>query len=64
MPDPGGWGAWSCGVPGPRGRVPGTRGVYLVPGVVSQHALRKTPPGQMTTAADGTHPTGMHSCHA
>ena len=21
-----------------------------------------TPPGQMATAADGTHPTGMHSC--
>ena len=21
------------------------------------------PPGQMATAADGTHPTGMHSCY-
>ena len=27
-----------------------------------QHALRQTPPGEMATAADGTHPTGMHSC--
>ena len=33
-------------------------------GVVSQHALRQTPalPGETATAADGTHPTGMHSC--
>ena len=31
-------------------------------GLVSQHALRQTPPGQTATAADGTHPTGMHSC--
>ena len=32
-------------------------------GVVSQHALRQTPPPRETaTAADGTHPTGMHSC--
>ena len=23
---------------------------------------RADPPGQMATAADGTHPTGMHSC--
>ena len=23
---------------------------------------RQTPPQQMATAADGTHPTGMHSC--
>ena len=30
---------------------------------VSQHVLRQTPPRpQMATAADGTHPTGMHSC--
>ena len=26
-------------------------------GVVSQHALRQTPPGEMATAADGAHPT-------
>ena len=32
------------------------------PGGVSQHALRQTPPQQTTTAAGGTHPTGMHSC--
>ena len=31
-------------------------------GGVSQHALRQTPQGEMVTAADGTHPTGMHSC--
>ena len=31
-------------------------------GLVSQHALRQTPPGEMATAADGMHPTGMHSC--
>ena len=31
---------------------------------VSQHALRQTSPAppQTATAADGTHPTGMHSC--
>ena len=53
-PGPGGCllpgGAWSGGVPGPGG-------------LVSQHALRQTPPpGEMATAADGTHPTGMRSC--
>ena len=55
-------GAWSGG-----GLVPG--GVCLVWGVpgpgevVSQHALRQVPhPGETATAADGTHPTGMHSC--
>ena len=34
-------------------------------GLVSQHALRQTPPSperETATAADGTHPTGMHSC--
>ena len=49
-------GAWYPGVPGPRG-MPGPGG-----GLVSQHALRQTPPGETATAADGTHPTGMHSC--
>ena len=39
------------GCPGPGPRV-----------CVSQHALRQTPPQQTATAADGTHPTGMHSC--
>ena len=40
----------------------GVRGWYF------QHALRQTPQGQipllgkMATAADGTHPTGKHSC--
>ena len=38
--------------------VPGSGG-----GLVSQHALRQTPlTGDTATAADGTHPTGMHSC--
>ena len=32
-------------------------------GGVSQHALRQTPQQQTATAADGTHPTGMHSCY-
>ena len=26
------------------------------------HPQEQTPPQQMATAADGTHPTGMHSC--
>ena len=49
-------GAWSRGrVPGPRGGVPGPGGL------VFQHALRQTPLRETATAADGTHPTGMHS---
>ena len=47
-------------MPGPGGcLVPG--GVWSAPGggVVSQHVLRQT---ATATAADGTHPTGMHSC--
>ena len=43
------WGVCSWGVPGSGG-------------LVSQHALRQTPPEETATAADGTHPTGMHSC--
>ena len=39
------------GVPGP-GRVPGPGGAWS----------GQTPPGETATAADGTHPTGMHSC--
>ena len=42
-------GTWSQG-----GAIPG--------GLVSQYALRQTPLGEIATAADGTHPTGMHSC--
>ena len=62
-----GVGAWSSGVHGPGGG----GCVCMVPregawsqGVVSHHALRQTtlPLGEMATAADGTHPTGMHSC--
>ena len=48
------WGSLLWGVPGPGG-------CLLPGGLVSQHALRQTPPGEMATAADGTHPTGMHS---
>ena len=50
-----------CLVPGGGGSAPGQEG-----GLVSQHALRQTAhpptPGETATAADGTHPTGMHSC--
>ena len=49
---PGG-GAWS------RGGVPGPWGGSGPGGLVSQHALRQTLPA---TAADSTHPTGMHPC--
>ena len=55
-----GEGAWSGGVcfqGGAWSRGSAPRGV-----VVTQHALRQTPPGETATAADGTHPTGMHSC--
>ena len=45
------------GVPGPRG-VPAPRGCGI-PACTEAD----TPPGEtVTTAADGTHPTGMHSC--
>ena len=70
---PRGGGAGRGCVPGPggcliRGAVPG--GVCSWGsvcsgggGLVSQHALRQNPPpGEMATVADGTHPTGMHSC--
>ena len=55
---PGGAWSWGCAW---------SWGVCLVGGggLVSQHALWQTPPpGEMATAADGTHPTGMHSCLA
>ena len=45
----GGWEVW-----------PGDGGSRPRPGGVSQHALRQTTQ-QTATAADGTHPTGMHS---
>ena len=53
MPGLGGGQVCSGGVPG--------LGVCVL---VSQHALGQTPypPGEMATAADGMHPTGMHSC--
>ena len=50
MPGPG-VGAWSWGVPGPGGCLPGPGGACLVPGevpgpggVVSQHVLRQNLP--------------------
>ena len=51
-PGPGQRGSAYGGCPGPGPR-----------GGVSQHALRQTPLQQTATAADGTHPTGMHSCY-
>ena len=69
VPDPGVpplGGAWSWGGSAPeRGLllgVPGPRGVCSQGRLVSQHALRQTPSRETATAADGTHPTGMHSC--
>ena len=47
------WGVCSRGMPGPGG--------VCSWGVVSQHALRQPPPEETASAADGTHPTGMHS---
>ena len=61
-------GAWSPGggylVQGVSSRgVSAQGGCLILGGLVSQHALRQTPPpGETATAADGTHPTGMHSC--
>ena len=50
--------AWSRGVPGLGGcLVPGWGGVGI-PACTEADP----PPGQTATAADGTHPTGMHSC--
>ena len=49
-------------MPGPED-VPGPGGCLVPGGLVSQHVLRHTPPGETATAADGTHPTGMHSCN-
>ena len=47
-------GAWCQGGLEPGGSGPGW--------VVSQDALRQTPPRETASAVDGTHPTGMHSC--
>ena len=55
-----------CLGPGPGGRLGGSGWWGPGPGQggVSKLALRQTtpPPQQTATAADGTHPTGMHSC--
>ena len=70
-------GAWSrggvcSGAPGPGGGVPGPGGPgpggCLVPGGllwgggIPACTEADPPPRQMATVADGTHPTGMHSC--
>ena len=54
-PRGGGLGVWPWGeCPGPHpGGSPGLPG-----GMLSQHALRQTPPQQTATAVGGTHPTG------
>ena len=46
MPGLGAGGAWS-------------RGCLLPGGLVSQHALRQTPPGETATAADGMHSNAL-----
>ena len=55
-------GAWSGGVPGPGGV--SAPGGCLVPGrgVGIPACTEADPPGETATAADGTHPTGLHSC--
>ena len=42
--------------------VPGPGGVSA-PGGIPACTEADTPPGETATAADGTHPTGMYSCH-
>ena len=60
---PQGGGVCSGGVSAPRGGVC-SRGVGICSGGVSAlHWDTPTPPpGETATAADGTHPIGMHSC--
>ena len=56
----GGLGAWSQGVPGPRG-VPGPGGGGAWSCGVYFWGVWSPSPG-MATAAGSMHPTGMHSC--
>ena len=56
---------WQTPLPGrhPPGQIPPCpehAGIYITPCPV--HAGIHAPPKQAATAADGTHPTGMHSC--
>ena len=53
---------WGCLGPHPGERLMDLAGGVQAQGCVSQHALRQTPPQQMATAADGSHPTEMNSC--
>ena len=51
---PGGAWSWGCVVPG---GVPGLGGCLVLGGGTEADSSRQT-----ATVADGTHPTGMHSC--
>ena len=53
-------GAWSWVVSALGGLVPGRGGAWSGAWYPGMH--RGSPPGETATAADGTHPTGMHSC--
>ena len=56
-----GGGAWSGGVPCPRGCL--LLGVCLLPGAAcSRRGVPGGDPPRTATAAGGTHSTGMHSC--
>ena len=55
------------GVSGPGGRGSAPGGCLVLGGAWSWEGgipacTEADPPGEMATAADGTHPTGMHSC--
>ena len=60
-----GGGACSRGVPAPGVSAPGGCLLWGVPapgGCLLGEGGVETPPKQAATVADGTHPTGMHSC--
>ena len=50
----------SAGMWQPWGGLPQCMLGYHPPG--TRHPQEQAPPQQMATVADGTHPTGMHSC--
>ena len=52
----------SCTSPMARHHTPLGRHPGQTPHPPARHPLGRHPPGQTATAADGTHPTGMHSC--
>ena len=54
--------------PGPKADTPGTKSKHPSPAPEPKAdppgpKADTPPPRQMATAADGTHPTGMHSCY-